>query len=69
VVSTDSDSYTDLYDTGRWFSLIPVLGGLGLLGRVILVFFQDRLARSHQVLIFGESRFKAGKVARQIPTR
>lgn len=67
VVSTNSDFYTDLYDGGRWFSLVPILGGLGLLGRVILVFFQDRLTKSHQRLILGSSDLRQGRWPPRFP--
>jgi biopolymer transport protein ExbD len=37
VVTTGSGFYRDLYEAARWMSLIPVLGGLGLLFRAPLV--------------------------------
>ena len=61
VMSTDSYFYQDLNERAHWFLLIPILGGLGLLGRLILVFFWKRQERSQQGLIF--ERFESARGA------
>jgi len=61
VMFTDWYFYKDLNERAHWFLLVPILGGLGLLGRLILVFFWKRQEKSQQGLIF--ERFESGRGA------